>query len=28
VIVSSPEYVFSNEFQYYDTLVRRLRGNA
>jgi ATP phosphoribosyltransferase len=28
VIVASPEYVFSNEFEYYDTLVRRLGGNA
>jgi ATP phosphoribosyltransferase len=28
VIVASPEYVFSNEFEYYDTLIRRLGGNA
>ncbi len=28
VIVASPEYVFSDEFEYYDTLVRRLGGNA
>jgi ATP phosphoribosyltransferase len=28
VIVASPEYVFSNEYEYYDTLIRRLAGNA